>query len=308
MHEIEKNYLESVRDSIAVRDFIKEIEIGAFPSEVGCTQRVRFNVVLEVSNHLPSLEDDLENILSYEFIIESINLELERQRYNLLETLAERIAIRCLQKEKVKRVYVKLEKLDRITGALGVEIVRDQENINKKSKQIFSEAVQTFGSSCTVVHLPNELAHTKSLKLCVDHFLSKKSPIIIAVDTVSKIDLSLDTDNYKQQVELVSADFNALSVAASDERLQVTATLDQLASTIKNGKIAVWLPSRIVTDSISEIQKPFGMGRELAFWLASKVLAKRLIFFSEKLEGFDKNFSSKKFSVEYLRIKELDKF
>ena len=36
------------RDRISLRDHVVEVEIGAFQAERGVTQRVRFNVVVEV--------------------------------------------------------------------------------------------------------------------------------------------------------------------------------------------------------------------------------------------------------------------
>ena len=42
-------------DYILVRDYVREIEIGAFQSEYGIQQRVSFNVILEVNTDNLSL-------------------------------------------------------------------------------------------------------------------------------------------------------------------------------------------------------------------------------------------------------------
>ena len=63
-------------------------------------------------------------MISYDTITEAIEHELAAERINLLETLAERVAARCLADRRAVRVFVRIEKLDRIPGALGVEIVR----------------------------------------------------------------------------------------------------------------------------------------------------------------------------------------
>ena len=55
---------------------------------------------------------------------EAIAHELAAERLNLLETLAERIAERILLEPQALRAFVRIEKLDRGPGALGVEIVR----------------------------------------------------------------------------------------------------------------------------------------------------------------------------------------
>jgi 7,8-dihydroneopterin aldolase/epimerase/oxygenase len=113
-------------DRISVRDYVRQVEIGAFRSERGITQRVRFNVVLEVSHHTAAQDDDVDKVISYDTITEAIEHELAAERINLLETLAERVAARCLADPRAVRAFVRIEKLDRIPGALGVEIVRSR--------------------------------------------------------------------------------------------------------------------------------------------------------------------------------------
>ncbi len=102
-----------------MRDYTRQVEIGAFRSERGVTQRIRFNVVLEVSHHAAARDDDVDKVISYDTITEAIDHELAAERINLLETLAERVAARCLADRRAVRVFVRIEKLDRIPGALG---------------------------------------------------------------------------------------------------------------------------------------------------------------------------------------------
>ena len=122
-------------DQIFVNNYIKEIEIGAFRSELGRTQRVEFNVWLDIEPPIYGLSDNVEKVLSYEVIIEAINSELEKRRFNLLETLAEKIAARCLKEARVLRVQIKIEKLDRIPGSLGVFITRGPENFGSQTEK-----------------------------------------------------------------------------------------------------------------------------------------------------------------------------
>ena len=122
-------------DQIFVNNYIKEIEIGAFRSELGRTQRVEFNVWLDIEPPINGLSDNVEKVLSYEVIIEAINSELEKRRFNLLETLAEKIAARCLKEERVLRVQIKIEKLDRIPGSLGIFITRGPENFGSQTEK-----------------------------------------------------------------------------------------------------------------------------------------------------------------------------
>ena len=108
------------RDRISLRGHVVEVEIGAFQQERGTRQRVSFDVVVEVRPHPAPLEDDVDRILSYDRITEAIAAELASERLNLLETLAERVAERILAEPQAMRAFVRIEKLDRGPGALGV--------------------------------------------------------------------------------------------------------------------------------------------------------------------------------------------
>ena len=111
-------------DRIMLRDHLREVEIGAFQAERGQTQRVKFNLVVEVRQAADANRDDVDRILSYDTLVEAIDTELAAERLNLLETLAARIAERVLAHPLAARCFVRIEKLDRGPFALGVEIVR----------------------------------------------------------------------------------------------------------------------------------------------------------------------------------------
>ena len=81
-------------DKIFVKDLVKKIEIGAFQTERDCTQRVRFNITLDISARGSESTDNVDEILSYETITKAIDIALKFQRFNHLETLAEKIAHR----------------------------------------------------------------------------------------------------------------------------------------------------------------------------------------------------------------------
>ena len=97
------------RDRISLRDHIVEVEIGAFQAERDVTQRVCFNVVVEVAPLMGVVDDDVDRILSYDRVTEAIAAELAAERLNLLETLAERVADRILIEPQAMRVFVRIE-------------------------------------------------------------------------------------------------------------------------------------------------------------------------------------------------------
>ena len=122
------------KDRISLRDYVLEIEIGAFQAERGNTQRVRFDVVVEVETDAGALADDVDLVVSYDLIVEAIEGELAAERLNLLETLAERVADRILLHPRTSRVFLRIEKLDRGPFALGVEIERSRKGTLDKAR------------------------------------------------------------------------------------------------------------------------------------------------------------------------------
>lgn len=111
-------------DRIFLRDHLVEAEIGVYADEFGKTQRLRFNVDLDVIRAADLYDDDTANVVSYDLIVEAIRDLAAGPRIGLLETFAERLAARILKEPRVARARIRIEKLDRVSGALGVEIER----------------------------------------------------------------------------------------------------------------------------------------------------------------------------------------
>ena len=107
---------------IFLRDHVRHMEIGAFQSERGVLQRVRFNVSLDVASHEFGSADHVDRVLSYDWICESIDHVAGHGRVDLLETFAARLTERLLADPRAESATVRMEKLDRVPGALGVEI------------------------------------------------------------------------------------------------------------------------------------------------------------------------------------------
>ena len=110
-------------DRLILRDYTRHGEIGAFTGEYGAEQGLRFNIVAEVTV-AANPHDDVDSVLSYDTLTQAIDDQLAQERLHLLETLAERICAQILDCPQVARVFIRIEKLDRIDGALGIEIVR----------------------------------------------------------------------------------------------------------------------------------------------------------------------------------------
>lgn len=113
-------------DRVFLRDYVREVEVGAYADEVGRTQRLRFEIVLEVIRNTAHIDDRVGRVVNYDDLVEAVESVIAGPRINLLETMAERIAQACLVDPRARRVHVRIEKLDRLPGGarLGCEITR----------------------------------------------------------------------------------------------------------------------------------------------------------------------------------------
>jgi dihydroneopterin aldolase len=114
-------------DRVFVHDLVLDAEIGVYTHEKGVTQRARFSVDIEVTPSDQAIQDEIARVLDYDMIIATIKDILTQGHINLVETLADQIATRCLAHPRAASVKVKIEKLDKEPGAVGVEIVRRRE-------------------------------------------------------------------------------------------------------------------------------------------------------------------------------------
>jgi dihydroneopterin aldolase len=114
-------------DRVFVHGLVLDAEVGVYTHEKGVTQRARFSVDIEVAPSDEAIDDQIGRVLDYDMIIETIKDALAQGHINLVETLADEIATRCLAHPRAASVKVKIEKLDKEPGAVGVEIVRRRE-------------------------------------------------------------------------------------------------------------------------------------------------------------------------------------
>lgn len=97
---------------IQLIQFSVECEIGIHDFEVGKKQRVTIDVELELEPRLSHVNDDINNVVDYDYIrAEVFNLVADGQ-YNLQERLCEDIAGICLDKDGVLGATVRTCKPD----------------------------------------------------------------------------------------------------------------------------------------------------------------------------------------------------
>jgi len=110
---------------VFIRNLELDVEIGIYSHEKGKTQKVRLNVDMAVDD-APVTEDKLESVVDYGAITRKVRKLVAGGHVALAETLAERVAGICFEDARVRRVRVRVEKLEALKNAesAGVEIER----------------------------------------------------------------------------------------------------------------------------------------------------------------------------------------
>ena len=111
---------------VLIRDLVLACEIGAYRHERDARQRVRINLDLFVREEPAPIGDDLRNVVCYDEIVGGVRRLAGGGHVNLVETLAERIALMCLADARIRSARVRVEKLDVYPDATaaGIEIER----------------------------------------------------------------------------------------------------------------------------------------------------------------------------------------
>jgi dihydroneopterin aldolase len=258
-------------DRISLRDYIVEVEIGAFQQERGHLQRVRFNVVVEVLPMAGPIDDDVDRILSYDRVTEAIGAELKAERINLLETLAARVADRILLEPQAERVFVRIEKLDRGPFSLGVEIERSRGGLHP------SVQTHTPPPHPRVMYLSNAAIASGRVRDWIDQAAAMDAPLIICVGAADMPAPQATNALAQRRIDLLAIEQNAWLLAAQDRRCIVVGTRTELDWAMKNGQICVWAPSKIVLDAVDGPSASPRDALALVSWFAGTMKAQELV-------------------------------
>tara|TARA_Y100000591_G_C21354937_1_gene461198 strand:+ start:168 stop:554 length:387 start_codon:yes stop_codon:yes gene_type:complete len=108
---------------IIIRDLILLISVGIHTFEKQKKQRVMFNLKITTE---PNLKPEIKSIVNYETIIKVIKKITEKKHYDLLESLSESVFDEIFKNKNVKKIKLKIEKLDimKETKSVGIEVVK----------------------------------------------------------------------------------------------------------------------------------------------------------------------------------------
>ena len=104
---------------ILIEDLILNISIGIHSFEKLNKQRVKFNIEITTDANLKA---DIKSIVNYERVINTIKNLTEIKHYDLLEELSEAIFDEIFKNKKIKKIKLKIDKLDIIEETLSVVI------------------------------------------------------------------------------------------------------------------------------------------------------------------------------------------
>jgi 7,8-dihydroneopterin aldolase/epimerase/oxygenase len=248
--------LEAPLDRISLRDHVVEAEIGAFQEERGRRQRLNFNVVVEVLPPEAPFDDDVDRILSYDTITRAIGLELAADRINLLETLATRIAERILLAPQAFRCFVRIEKLDRGPGALGVEIVRHRGQSGAAARADGKPPVPV------VIHVRDLQGLNTRINAA-----QQGAPLVLVPDYPAVAQPVSTNKAAARRIALLALEQSAWIMAGLDDRCLVVGTRTEIDHALRTRQVIVWAPSKLVLDAKIPL-KDEGTGKALAEWFA----------------------------------------
>lgn len=229
-------------DRIFLRDHVLSAEIGAFQSERGRDQRLRFSLTVDLRDPVSGAGDRVDAILSYDVLTRAVDTALADRRYDLVETLAERIAAEVLAHPRAARIAVTVEKLDRGPGALGVSIMRD------------SGRVAATGAD-------------SPFHILLDGAQAAKGAAVILPPAAP----AEARGPHARRIALLALDQAAWALAG-DRGLEVAATWTEIEAAALTGQAVVWAPALLAGDHPDAGLAP----ADLARWLAGRMRGARL--------------------------------
>ena len=116
------------RRKVLIKDLILNISVGIHKFEKIKKQRVKFNIEILTNPFVSPNNKDLSSILNYEDVVNKIEKLTNLKHHELLEDLAENILNLIFENHLVKKITIKLEKIDILkkTKSVGIEISKSK--------------------------------------------------------------------------------------------------------------------------------------------------------------------------------------
>ena len=120
----------SYKRKVLIKDLVLNMLVGIHSFEKKKKQRVKFNLIINIDQNLAPNDKDLRSIVNYEQVIKTITKITSGKHFLLLETLAEKIFSKLFENFRIKKVLLRIEKLDVIknTSSVGIELEKTRSN------------------------------------------------------------------------------------------------------------------------------------------------------------------------------------
>ena len=113
-------------DTVFIKDLVIELSAGIYDHEKASKQRVIINITLDVTCNAGKKLSSITDVVSYEDVTNEVRNIALAKHYDLLEELAELIALSCLAHKHMHQAHIRIEKPDIIEDVrtVGIEITR----------------------------------------------------------------------------------------------------------------------------------------------------------------------------------------
>jgi D-erythro-7,8-dihydroneopterin triphosphate epimerase len=115
-------------DRIYIRELALRCIIGIYPQERREKQDIVVNIALDGDFRKAACSDNIEDAINYKTLKKAVIQLVEESKFNLIETLADRIARACLKDKAVKRATVTVDKPGalRFARSVAAEVTRER--------------------------------------------------------------------------------------------------------------------------------------------------------------------------------------
>ena len=113
---------------VIIKNLTLNILVGIHDFEKKKRQRVKFNIEILTNPHVSPNNKDLNSILNYEQVVDKIEKLTNLKHHELLEDLAENIFNIIFKNKLVKKINLKIEKIDILkkTESVGIEVTKSK--------------------------------------------------------------------------------------------------------------------------------------------------------------------------------------
>ncbi|MEJ2059687.1 MAG: dihydroneopterin aldolase [Gammaproteobacteria bacterium] len=115
-------------DTVFIRDLRVKTIIGIYPWERRIRQSVRINLEMGMDNRRPAASDAIEDAVNYKAVAKRVQTFTEENEFQLVETLAERLADLLLKEFTLPWLRLTVSKPGAVRDAAEVGVVIERQS------------------------------------------------------------------------------------------------------------------------------------------------------------------------------------